>query len=446
MTRLTPLAIALCVAFASMGAHAQAATAVADTSTSTSSLDTLGNSAVRAKLAELRLKPHDYLPLSIKSDEIPYRYALLDNTSFQPNVFTSRIPGVNDKATPTAGGPGTTGLVRMAIQRKPGLPTNPDDPRTQVSVYLDVAGLKSIKAEGGNYELQLWYDSHVPPVGPARPDGTASFGTITSEDARILAAMGTGNNVPGNVFTLDGKAPRYPSPDDVWPGKISNVVPFPINAGAFNTLRQDDGHHHWEFKPATNMVFPHFEFPHVGGQIAFMPPAGAFAAGVLGQFLSSIPGSGPAGIQNDGRTYGDNPDIPRDPDRSEASVPEQLEFRLRSSPSGMNEEIHADVFLRRASFMPGVSDPQTRLYASVARQVALIDKNGDGVLSFQEIDMNGTSDGGLPNTRLYFPISVYSRFTITREANDGLVAPRFANTQRAVVLQGFIKDASAPRQ
>ncbi len=50
--------------------------------------------------------------------------------------------------------------------------------------------------------------------------------------------------------------------------------------------------------------------------------------------------------------------------------------------------------------------------------------------------MNGFSDG-LPNTRLYLPPSAFNRFAVTREINDGLLAPRFAPSERAYVLSGF---------
>jgi len=109
-------------------------------------------------------------------------------------------------------------------------------------VYLDVAGLKSIKAEAGWYEAFLLYNTRVPPVAPARPNGQAQFGAITPDDAAILAAMGTGHNVPGTVFTLDGQEPRFPSAQDHWPDRWSNVVTFPVNAGAFNALQNDDAH------------------------------------------------------------------------------------------------------------------------------------------------------------------------------------------------------------
>jgi len=52
-----------------------------------------------------------------------------------------------------------------------------------------------------------------------------------------------------------------------------------------------------------------------------------------------------------------------------------------------------------------------------------VDRNGDGVISFAEADVNGTPDG-LPNPWLYLPPTASNRFAITREIKDGLLARR----------------------
>ncbi|HEY3203018.1 MAG TPA: hypothetical protein VGL03_05100, partial [Thermoanaerobaculia bacterium] len=58
---------------------------------------------------------------------------------------------------------------------------------------------------------------------------------------------------------------------------------------------------------------------------------------------------------------------------------------------------------------------------------------------------------GLPNERLYLNATEFDRFAVTRELNDGLLAPRFAPSQRAWVLNGFFVpvspavDASIPQ-
>lgn len=52
--------------------------------------------------------------------------------------------------------------------------------------------------------------------------------------------------------------------------------------------------------------------------------------------------------------------------------------------------------------------------------------------------MEGFSNG-LPNTRLYLSPRSFNRFFVTREINDGLLAPRFEPSQRAWVLSGFLR-------
>jgi hypothetical protein len=173
---------------------------------------------------------------------------------------------------------------------------------------------------------------------------------------------------------------------------------------------------------------------------------GTFAAGLqydnLRDLRSVIPGSGPAGITNSKLVYGDNPDNPRDPDRGLVSEtgpinPGHLEFRNRFIPSGLDQEVLLNAFVRVASFRPDVTDAGQRLFLSYAQEIARVDQNGDGVISFVEADVNGTSDG-LPNTRLYLPPPAFNRFAVTREINDGLLAPRFAPFQRGYVLSGFL--------
>src|SRR6516165_12564704 len=63
-----------------------------------------------------------------------FQYYLLDTNGFEPNVFTAIIPGVNDgnvQLTATGGNCGlpTLGAVRVVLEPKPGLPTDPNNPR-----------------------------------------------------------------------------------------------------------------------------------------------------------------------------------------------------------------------------------------------------------------------------------------------------------------------------
>jgi hypothetical protein len=410
----------------------------------------LSNSEVRETLRAMRSNTHTYpVQNAFMNNTLSNfaQFAVLNNHTFQDNVFTGHVQGLNDTAELTASDENTVGLARMVVLDKPGITTDPSDPRSHVGVYVDISGLKTIKGESGWYEATLMYTTQIPPVAEAREDGHAKFGFMTPEDHAIMSAQGTGYNATiGHVFTKGGVDPRYPAKGDVWPNDVNNLVTFPVTAGTFNALQGDDAHHYFELRPETNMVFPHQEFPFAGGVPALHPPEGAYAAGTLGHFQSIVPGSGPLGINdNDPHVYGDNPDDPRDADRFSAVDSSQIEFRLRSVPSGLTEEIHRDVFIRRSSFHPEENNLQRRLYLALAYEYSLIDSNNDGVLSFEELDINGTSDGGQSNERLYFAITKFDRLVIQREINDGLVVPRFANSQRAWVVNGDMKSITGER-
>ncbi len=415
-------------------------------------------SPLRARLARLARRPATFLPITAFSEaDEPSRlfaYYLVDTNNFQPNVFTARIPGLNDGVIATAanaanGGLPTVGSVRVTLEPKPGLPTDPDDPRAFIDIFMDFSGLFVINNEAGWYEGWMISDLRVPQVAPPRPDGTARFGHITQADFAAISAIGSGNNgVVGNIFTADGKVPHLGGASDMFPdpARQPNTVAHPVSMGAFNAQQQSDVHAYWEFNHSTNWVFPHHELPFTGG----VP--GTFAAGLqYANFLdlrSIIPGSGPAGVTNDKIGYGDNPDDPRDPDRGlvsedEPANPANLEFRNRFIPSGLDQEVLFNVFLRPKSFKPEVTDIGMRLFLSYAQEIARVDQNADGVISHVEADVNGSSDG-LPNTRLYLSPRAFNRFAVTRELDDGLLAPRFAPSQRAYVVSGSLKLVDPP--
>jgi hypothetical protein len=170
--------------------------------------------------------------------------------------------------------------------------------------------------------------------------------------------------------------------------------------GAWNTLQQSDGHAYWEFNYTTNWIHPLYELPFTGG----IP--GTFEKGQVGALQPIVPESGPNGIKNDPVTYGDNPNNkgvlqatgPRDPDKFDAGDDSQREFRQRFIPSGLTNEIFLDVYERRASFEPGVTDFDTRLFDAYAAEVARVDVNHDGVVSAAEGDVDTASDGFSDNS------------------------------------------------
>ena len=128
------------------------------------------------RLAQLANRPHTYLPLQVFNEADGasqlFQYYLLDTTGFEPNVFTAIIPGVNDgnvQLTATGGNCGlpTVGAVRVVLEPKPGLPTDPTNPRAFNDVFTDISPLFVINNESGWYEGWMIHDITVPAVAAA---------------------------------------------------------------------------------------------------------------------------------------------------------------------------------------------------------------------------------------------------------------------------------------
>src|ERR1700737_2895355 len=278
------------------------------------------------RLAQLANRPHTYPPLQVFAEADGssqlFQYYLLDTTGFQPNVFTTIFPGINDHVQLTVTGANcgqpTVGAVRVVLEPKPGLPTDPTNPRAFIDVFTDIDPMFVINNESGWYEGWMIHAITVPNVNATpRADGHAQFGTILQADADALKAMGSGNNVPGNIFTMDGNAVHFPSASDHFPDIQTNVVPIYVSMGAYNSLQQSDAHAYWEFNYlGPNWVNPLYELPVTGG---FADEFGAtpdtFEDGEIGSMQSIIPGPGPAGKRNSPTAVGDNPNLPRDPDK-----------------------------------------------------------------------------------------------------------------------------------
>ena len=401
---------------------------------------------LKERLIRLADRPHTFLPVQVFSEaDKPsqlFQYYLLDSSGFEPNVFTSLIPGVNDQAqlTATGGNCGlpTLGAVRVVLEPKPGLPTDPNDPRAFIDVFTDISPLFVINNESGWYEGWMIHDLKVAPVqAKPRQDGHAQFGTILPADAAALKAIGSGNNVPDNFFTQDGNAPHAPSVSDHFPDKQTNLVSLYLSMGTYNSQQQGDTHPYWEFNYlGTNWIHPLYELPFTGGFPDDNGAIDAFTDGEVGKSQSIVPGSGPAGVNNQANVVGDNPSLPRDPDKFDGDADAQREFRQRGIPSGLAHEIFLDVYQRLASFEPGVTSLEKRLNDAYAAEVAKVDQNGDGIISAIEGDIDTATDGFADNSRLFLPATSFNRFAVTREINDGLLAPRFSPSQRAWVLGG----------
>ena len=420
--------------------------------------------ALKDRLAQLANRPHSQLPLQVYAEADGasqlFQYYLLDTNGFQPNVFTTIFPGVNDHVQLTVTGANcklsTVGAVRVVLEPKPGLPTDPDNPRAFNDVFTDISGLFVINNESGWYEGWMIHDPTVPTVNATpRHDGHAQFGAILPTDAAMLKQMGTGNNVPGATFTIDGKTPHFPSASDHFPNVQSNTVPLYVSMGAYNCLQQSDCHAYWEFNyQGTNWVHPLYELPFTGGfPDNFGEAPDTFEDGEIGKLLSIVPGPGPAGKENSPTAVGDNPNLPRDPDKfdSENGFENQREFRERGVPSGLANEIFLDVYERPASFLPGEKKLESRLFEAYEEEVKRVDSNDHGIITATVGDIDTATDGFADNTRLYLPPTAFNRFAVTREINDGSLAPRFSPSQRGWVMSGSLVkvsptvDASAGR-
>jgi hypothetical protein len=409
---------------------------------------------LKDRLIRLADRPHSILPLQVFAEADAssqlFQYYLLDSTGFEPNVLTKIFPGVNDNVQLTATGANcglpTIGAVRLVLEPKPGLPTDPNNPRAFMDVFTDISGLFVINNESGWYEGWMIHDLTVAPVNKnRRADGHAQFGTLLPEDAAMLKAMGSGNNVPGHFFTVDGEAPHAPSASDHFPDKQTNLISLYLSMGAYNSLQQSDPHSYWEFNYlGTNWIHPLYELPFTGGFPDNDGVIDALADGEIGKLQSIVPGSGPSGVQNRAKDVGDNPNLPRDPDKFDGTVDAQREFRQRGVPSGLAHEIYLDVYERLASFEPDVKRLERRLNDAYAAEVARVDLNGDGIISAVEGDVDTPTDGFPDNARLYLSPLSFNRFAVTREINDGLLAPRFSPSQRAWVLSGTLVEVNPP--
>jgi hypothetical protein len=106
--------------------------------------------SLKNRLGRMARRPHTYLPMPAfaeadKSSKL-FQYYLLDSDDFQPNIFTAIIPGINDHAIPTAanaanGKQPTIGAVRVVLEPKPGLPTDPEDVEAFIDIFTDLSGL-----------------------------------------------------------------------------------------------------------------------------------------------------------------------------------------------------------------------------------------------------------------------------------------------------------------
>jgi len=126
---------------------------------------------LKARIIRIADRPHSILPTQAfaeadKPSQL-FKYYLLDTNEFQPNIFTSIVPGINDAALPTAANQANCGLssigsVRVVLEPKPGMPTDPNNPNAFIDVFTDISGLFVINNESGWYEGWMIHDITVP--------------------------------------------------------------------------------------------------------------------------------------------------------------------------------------------------------------------------------------------------------------------------------------------
>jgi hypothetical protein len=230
--------------------------------------------------------------------------------------------------------------------------------------------------------------------------------------------------------------------------------------GAYNALQQSDAHQYWEFNYQTNWIHPLYELPYTGGfpDRRATDPADTYQDGELGRLASIVPGDRIGLNQDRARTitFGDNPDLPRDPDKFDADIDSQREFRERFIPSAVAREVFLNVFERLDSFRPDLHNLERRLVEGYKAALEIADTDHNGIISAAEGDIDTCNDNCFPahhtddcevsdNSCLFVPATEYNRFAVTREINDGYIAPRFAPSQRAWVLSGNITSVSPSR-
>jgi hypothetical protein len=92
--------------------------------------------------------------------------------------------------------------------------------------------------------------------------------------------------------------------------------------------------------------------------------------------------------------------------------------------------------------MPGEKKLERRLFEAYEEEVERVDPQGHGIITAAVGDIDTATDGFPNNERLYLPATVFNRFAVTREINDGSLAPRFSPSQRAWILSGVMVPVS----
>src|SRR5207245_2678511 len=146
---------------------------------------------------QLAGRPHSVLPVqAVAEADQPsqlFQYYLLDTTGFEPNVFTTSIPGVNDAVQLSVTGANcglpTIGTVRVVLEPKPGLPTDPNDPNAFIDVFTDIDPLFVINNESGREHTTRFRRSTCMPTGSSTTSERTGSILSMNSPSRVASPM-----------------------------------------------------------------------------------------------------------------------------------------------------------------------------------------------------------------------------------------------------------------
>ena len=286
------------------------------------------------------------------------------------------------------------------------------------------------------------HDVVVPDAGPLRADGTPQFGMITHDDATALVSHGRRQqrarptSSRATAIRRAFRAPAITSPTCSRTSSPSCCRWAPTTASSRATATRTGSSTSTRTGSSRSTSCPSPAASRTSSPTAARLP---LVRGPRLRALRHRPiGPGFTGGTHDPLLVGDNPNNPRDPDRlldTSPSDPDRHGAQRRAQgeaaplhPQRARQRDHAR-HLRPRRVLRARRSPSPAPLRRVPAEVARVDTggvNGDGILTAVEVDLEDFSDGGLSNDRLFIPATQFNRFAVTREINDGLLAPRFA--------------------
>ena len=201
-----------------------------------------------------------------------FQYYLLDTTGFQPSVFTTIIPGVNDDrdAEDRRGANCDLSDHRRGAPRARAEAGPADRPRRSARVHRHLHRHPRPVRHQQRERLVRGLDDPRPPGRAGRrratSDGHAQFGTITARGRRRCSQRwAAGNNVPGQLLHRRRQGAALPEPERSLPGQGDQRRAAPAQHGRVQLAPAVATPHYWEFNYTTNWIHPLYELPFTGG-------------------------------------------------------------------------------------------------------------------------------------------------------------------------------------